>query len=163
MNKDIHYKVHDSPERSFVKVCSKASYLNCNPIREFFNNRLDAGQYHFVVDFKDCKSIDSTFLGILVRVAIKVKTEGSLSLLNLEGRNLETVKNLGIHKIAHVSSETIEEFAELKNINSSKNSEEASSSIIYEAHKALADLNNKNQRIFCDVIKFLEQKMEDSQ
>ena len=54
--------------------------------------------------------MDSTFLGILVGLSLKLKKEkqgGTLTLLNLVGRNLETVENLGIHKIAIVSSEFI--------------------------------------------------------
>ncbi|MDA8807297.1 hypothetical protein N9N55_08735 [Opitutales bacterium] len=47
-----------------------------------------------MIDFEDCSSMDSTFLGILVSVALKIRSaadEGSISLLNLRGRNLETV------------------------------------------------------------------------
>jgi hypothetical protein len=47
--------------------------------------------------------MDSTFLGILVGLALKLRKfedEGFLTLVNLRGRNLETVKNLGIQKIA---------------------------------------------------------------
>ncbi len=162
MNKEIHYQVHDSPERSLVRVSEKASYLNCNPIREFFANRLSAGQLNFVVDFEECKSLDSTFLGILVRLAIKVRPEGSLSLINLRDRNLETVKNLGIHKIANVSSHCVKSFEELTSIKMETEDDEASTQMIYEAHKALMDLNEKNQKLFCDVIKFLEQKRDES-
>ena len=55
------------------------------------------------VDFQHCSSMDSTFLGILVGLALqlrKLEVAGKLTLINLVGRNLETVKNLGIHKIA---------------------------------------------------------------
>jgi hypothetical protein len=37
----------------------------------------------------------------------------------------------------------------------------ASTRLIYEAHKSLMDLNQKNQKLFCDVVKFLEQKKEE--
>ena len=60
-----------------------------------------SGRRNYIVDFQDCSSMDSTFLGILVGLALKLRKfedEGYLTLVNLRGRNLETVQNLGIHK-----------------------------------------------------------------
>ena len=161
MDKNIAYQVHDTPERCFIRVSDKASYLNCSPVRDFILNRLESGKTSFVVDFDQCKSIDSTFLGILVSLAIKVKSSGSLTLLNLRDRNLETVRNLGIHKIALVSTESFGELDETVSIDESGAETKASTRVIYEAHKSLMDLNQKNQKLFCDVVKFLEQKKEE--
>ena len=61
-----------------------------------------SGRRNYIVDFQDCSSMDSTFLGILVRLALKLRKfddEGYLTLVNLRGRNLETVQNLGITKL----------------------------------------------------------------
>ena len=161
MDKNIAYQVHDTPERCFIRVLDKASYLNCSPVRDFILNRLESGKTSFVVDFDQCKSIDSTFLGILVSLAIKVKSSGSLTLLNLRDRNLETVRNLGIHKIATVSTESFGELDEAIAIDGIAAEAKASNRLIYEAHKSLMDLNQKNQKLFCDVVKFLEQKKEE--
>jgi anti-sigma B factor antagonist len=161
VDKNIAYQVHDTPERCFIRVSDKASYLNCSPVRDFILNRLESGKTNFVVDFDQCKSIDSTFLGILVSLAIKVKSSGSLTLLNLRDRNLETVRNLGIHKIAIVSTESFVELDEAMAIDESTADAKASTRLIYEAHKSLMDLNQKNQKLFCDVVKFLEQKKEE--
>ena len=161
VDKNIAYQVHDTPERSFIRVSDKASYLNCSPVRDFILNRLEAGQLNFVVDFDNCRSLDSTFLGILVSLAIKVKSSGSLSLLNLRDRNLETVQNLGIHKIAIVSTESFKDLDGIQDIKPINEEKKASSHLIYEAHKTLMDLNQKNQKLFCDVVKFLEQKKEE--
>jgi anti-sigma B factor antagonist len=161
VDKNIAYQVHDTPDRCFIRVSDKASYLNCSPVRDFILNRLESGKTSFVVDFEQCKSIDSTFLGILVSLAIKVKSSGSLTLLNLRDRNLETVRNLGIHKIAIVSTESFGELDETVSIDESGAETKASTRLIYEAHKSLMDLNQKNQKLFCDVVKFLEQKKEE--
>jgi len=161
VDKNIAYQVHDTPDMCFIRVSDKASYLNCSPVRDFILNRLESGKTSFVVDFEQCKSIDSTFLGILVSLAIKVKSSGSLTLLNLRDRNLETVRNLGIHKIALVSTESFGELDETVSIDESGAETKASTRVIYEAHKSLMDLNQKNQKLFCDVVKFLEQKKEE--
>ena len=161
MDKIIRYQVHDSPEKCFIRVSEKASYLNCGPLREFINDRYSSGQTNFVVDFEDCLSLDSTFLGMLVSLALKVKGNGSLSLINLRNRNLETVQNLGIHKIAIVSSERYEDLLNLSDINSNELDDKCSQETILDAHRSLIELNKKNQKMFCDVVKFMERRLQE--
>ncbi len=160
---DINYRVHVTPDRAFVKVLNKASYLNCEPLRNFFEEQGKKGQKRYVIDFDDCSSMDSTFLGILVSVALKIRSaadEGSISLLNLRGRNLETVCNLGIHQIANVSSDEIKDEVQLENLAIKSSHSNANSDTIYKAHKALMNLNEKNLKVFSDVVSYLEQKKE---
>jgi hypothetical protein len=126
---------------------------------------VEEGNRNFVIDFQNCSSMDSTFLGILVGLSLKLRKldeKGNLTLLNLIGRNLETVQNLGIHKIAHVSSEFISNPNELKNLELKNVNQQTCPELIYNAHKTLMDLNEKNSRIFRDVVNYLEQKVEDS-
>ncbi|MDA7822020.1 hypothetical protein N9A58_00365 [Opitutales bacterium] len=107
--------------------------------------------------------MDSTFLGILVGVALGIRKSadgGSISLLNLRGRNLETVCNLGIHQIAEVSSEEVRDEIQLETLANSSQSH-AKSETIYKAHKALMNLNEKNRKVFSDVVSYLDQKNEE--
>lgn len=157
---DINYRVHVTPDRAFVKVFEKASYLNCEPLRLFFEDQQKKGQKRYVIDFEDCSSMDSTFLGILVSVALQIRKSqngGNIALLNLRGRNLETVCNLGIHQIADISSDEVKDTVQLENLNGSL----TNSDTIYKAHKALMSLNEKNLKVFSDVVGYLEQKKEE--
>ena len=165
MNKETNYQVHDSPKAAVLQVLQKASYTNCEPVRNFFDKKFNAGQRSFIVDFASCTSVDSTFLGILVRLALNLtnsEDQGKLALANLPGRNLETVKNLGIHRIAEISSHAVESIKDLESLSVNGQDDVACSETIYEAHKTLMNLNEKNLRMFCDVISFLEQETERS-
>ena len=165
MNKETHYQVHDSPKAAVLQVLQKASYTNCEPVRNFFDKKFNAGQRSFIVDFANCTSVDSTFLGILVRLALNLRNSensGKLALVNLNGRNLETVKNLGIHRIAEISSHSVESVNDLESLSENGQDDIACSETIYEAHKTLMNLNEKNLRMFCDVVSFLEQENERS-
>ena len=165
MNKETHYQVHDSPKAAVLQVLQKASYTNCEPVRNFFDTKFNAGQRSFIVDFANCTSVDSTFLGILVRLALNLRNSensGKLALVNLNGRNLETVKNLGIHRIAEISSHAVESLKDLESLSENGQDDIACSETIYEAHKTLMNLNEKNLRMFCDVVSFLEQENERS-
>jgi anti-anti-sigma regulatory factor len=124
VNKETHYQVHDSPKAAVLQVLKKASYTNCEPVRKFFDRKFKAGQRTFIVDFTNCTSVDSTFLGILVRLALNLRNaedSGKLALINLTGRNLETVKNLGIHRIAEISSHAVESITELESLSANRN------------------------------------------
>ena len=108
--------------------------------------------------------MDSTFLGILVSVALKIRSKqngGSMVLLNLMGRNLETVCNLGIHQITEVSSEQIKDIEHLDELAQKAAQSSVGSNTVYQAHKALMNLNDKNLKVFSDVVSYLEQKKEE--
>ncbi len=163
-NLDANYKVHVTPDRAVIKVFGKASYLNAEPLRSFFQELEHDGQKRFVFDFQECSSMDSTFLGILVSVTLKLRKNaegGSVVLLNLRGRNLETVCNLGIHQIAEINSDEIKDPAHLENLLSNADRSSVNSQTIYAAHKALMSLNEKNLKVFSDVVSYLEQKSDD--
>ena len=165
MNKENNYQVHDSSKASVLQVLAKASYTNCEPVRNFFDRKFVEGQRSFIVDFAKCTSVDSTFLGILVRLALNLRNaenRGTLALINLTGRNLETVKNLGIHRIAEISSHSVQNNDDLEALGNNGASESACPETIYEAHKTLMNLNAKNLRMFCDVVSFLEQDIDNS-
>jgi anti-sigma B factor antagonist len=166
MIKEIHYKVHATPENAFVRVFQKASFLNCAPLRSFFEECMAAGRRNYVVDFQECSSMDSTFLGILVGLAMKLRKfedDGRLTLINLQGRNLETVQNLGIHKIADVNPDDLSsDDRELNDLENNEGRDSVGSETICQAHKTLMELNERNSKMFCDVVNFLERQKEDS-
>ena len=122
---------------------------------------ISEGCSKFIIDFQHCSGADSTFLGILVGLALELRKSSNndcLNLVNLSGRNLETVQNLGIHKIANVSSALINNVKQLEELKGESGNSSESSEEIYKAHKTLLELNEKNSKIFRDVVNYLEQK-----
>ena len=124
------------------------------------------GRRNYVVDFQECSSMDSTFLGILVGLAMKLRKfedDGRLTLINLQGRNLETVQNLGIHKIADVNPDDLSsDDRDLDDLENKEDRDSVGSETICQAHKTLMGLNERNSKMFCDVVNFLERQKEDS-
>ncbi|MBT3568330.1 MAG: STAS domain-containing protein [Opitutae bacterium] len=158
------YQVCTHTGYAFVKVTGRASYLNCDPLRRFLRGMMEEGHRNYVLDFADCSGLDSTFLGILVGVALAVRSEeeGSMTLLSLGERNLETVENLGIHRIAHVRPKLeMTDLDQLEAVDSGSDDEAISAREVCEAHKRLMELNESNARKFHDVVSFLEQRMDE--
>ena len=62
MNKESHYQVSVTPGK-LVRVFQKASYLNCGPLRSFFEESMLSGRRNYIVDFQDCSSMGQHFFG----------------------------------------------------------------------------------------------------
>lgn len=102
--------VNPQSDPLLLKIVGRASYLNSAPLSEFFNNCIQTGKLHFIIDFQECASMDSTFLGLLASVAMHALEhipQGSITLQNISQRNLELVKNLGLHKILKINDSPI--------------------------------------------------------
>ena len=81
-----------------------------------------------------------------------------MTLLRLGERNLETVRNLGIDRIAEVAEQDdLPESGLMEELEGEETS--TSRKEVYEAHKRLMALSSDNARKFHDVVTFLEQRL----
>ena len=89
-----------------IRICGRASFQNSAPLSTFFQEKVEQGPSRFVLDFADCTGMDSTFLGIIAGAAMETRRieGGYLALMRLGERNLELVRNLGLHRLAKVDS-----------------------------------------------------------
>ena len=145
-----------------VRINGKANYLNCNAFREFIEQMLADGRHHFVVDFENCKGMDSTFLGILAGTALELKKQdppGSLILCQLSERNHELITNLGLHNLLSISDATPRPSG-AESFDTLKNEEVSEAKNVLKAHEDLAEADADNVEKFQDVIAFLKNQVE---
>jgi anti-sigma B factor antagonist len=90
----------------FVKVVGRGSFQNSGCLKAFYQQLLKEGTHRFVVDLDACTYLDSTFLGILLSLALALKQGeyGPLHVLNAGPKNLDLLKNLGLDRLIHISS-----------------------------------------------------------
>ena len=155
------FLVNAYSEPVVMKINGRASYLNSAPASDFFERMLARGKREFVLDFHDCSGIDSTFLGIIAGVALKLcdaEDKGSMILCRMSRRNLELVRNLGLHRITKVDSGDytmhFDEPAEC--LGAVDRSEIENARMILSAHENLVEADGSNQAKFQDVIAFLK-------
>ena len=87
----------------FVRVVGRGIFLDSQPLRQYGSERM-ATHKEFYVDLRECQSMDSTFLGVLAGFALKLRNGGCLHLLNVAEPNLQSIRNLGLDRVAQVSS-----------------------------------------------------------
>jgi len=89
----------------FVKVVGRGSFQNSGCLKAFYLQLLKEGVGQFVIDLGACTYLDSTFLGILLGLGLKLREGGNnlLTILNASSRNLELLRNLGLDRLINVA------------------------------------------------------------
>src|SRR5256885_381537 len=94
----------------WVKVEGKGSFLNSGNLKEFAREMLDRGYREFVIDLADCAMMDSTFMGTMASVALRLKElgRGHLHVVHCGNRSQELLSGLGLDQIfdIHVNGTT---------------------------------------------------------
>jgi anti-anti-sigma factor len=171
-----------SADLGLVKVVGRGSFQNSSCFKAFYQQLLKEGVRRFVVDLGACSYLDSTFLGILLGLGLKLKEVegGFLNILNASPRNLELLRNLGLDRLIHVhgSDQPVESAGNgtsgsVPNLNGTKETQftevtcpvptraEAAPTIL-EAHEALMNFDPRNVPKFKDVVEFLREDLGQS-
>lgn len=144
-----------------VRIDGKANYLNCNKFREFMEKMIADGKSQFVLDFKSCMGMDSTFLGILAGCALGLRKQdppGLLVICHLSERNHELICNLGLQHLLTIGDDLPDDGdAKFSKIGES---EVSNAREILNAHKNLVQADEENAAKFQDVIAFLQNQVE---
>lgn len=149
-----------------VRIEGRASFQNSACLHDFIGDMVKSGKTRFVLDFMRCTSMDSTFLGVLAGAALKLRKltpPGSLVLARVGPRNLELIRNLGLHRLLTVDANESElSFGaagkQLECINNRSELENAR--LVLEAHENLVAADEANRGKFQDVLSFLRNRVE---
>lgn len=145
-----------------VHINGKANYLNCNNFRDFMDKMIREDKRKFVIEFNDCKGMDSTFLGILAGCALNLRKQnppGVLVISKLSERNHELICNLGLQHLLTIGDD-LPEFENPNTFSKLEESEVSSAHEILNAHKNLVAADEQNAAKFQDVIAFLQNQVE---
>jgi anti-anti-sigma regulatory factor len=150
----------------WVKVEGKGSFLNSGNLKEFARAMLDHGYREFVVDLADCAMMDSTFMGTMASVALRLKElgHGHLHIIHCGNRSQELLSGLGLDQIfdIHGNGERAPECESLDG-SARRPSPQAQkmdqAETMLEAHEALCEAAPENLFRFKDVLDFLRQDL----
>lgn len=149
-----------------VRVEGRASFVNSGSLKDFIAEMVRQGKTRLVLDLHHCTSMDSTFLGVLAGAALqlrKLTPPGGLTLVRVGERNLELIRNLGLHRLATVDcGEFKMEFdgSGAQALTEEKKTEIESAKLVLEAHEHLVTADSANAAKFQDVLAFLRNRVE---
>ncbi len=159
------YLVDAYSDPVLIKIRGRASFLNSQLIRDFLQQSIREGKRRFVVDFAECTGMDSTFLGVLAGTALELRKAvpaGSFVFCRLGLRNMELVRNLGLHRLATVDpgAAPLSSPPTATALEGPKQGEIENARLCLEAHENLAEVDEENRRKFQDVISFLKGRVD---
>jgi anti-anti-sigma regulatory factor len=158
-----HFLVDASTNPVVLKISGRATYLNTGVLGELFTKLLDEGKTGFVIDCQTCTGMDSTFMGLVASVALRLELRtptGSVVLCNLSPHQYQTVHNLGLHRILKIiARDKAPESLPVAYACMACEAEPATKAMILEAHESLMTVQPSNQHHFQDVVTFLKQDL----
>jgi anti-sigma B factor antagonist len=149
-----------------IRIEGRASFLNSACLRDFVNQMLKSGKTRYVIDFLRCTSMDSTFLGVLAGFALELRKstpKGSLVLTRMGQRNLELIRNLGLHKLLTIDSSEGGGAAAAAcdtALAPGPRGELENARLVLEAHENLVSADESNRGKFQDVLVFMKNRVE---
>ncbi len=124
---------------------------------------MNRGHREFIVDLKNCPVMDSTFMGTLAGMALRLREigQGQLHVINLNERNSELLQNLGLDQLFAIESASVKgvDAKAESAIESPAGGRDERARTMLEAHEALVEADPENIAKFKDVLDYLKQDL----
>jgi anti-sigma B factor antagonist len=150
----------------WVRVEGKGSFLNSGNLKEFAQEMVNRGYREFVIDLENCAMMDSTFMGTMAGVALRLKElgHGHLHVVHCGNRSRELLSGLGLDQIfsIHTNGSMAPECESLErapNDDRSVEQKKEQAQTMLEAHEALCQAAPENFLRFKDVLDYLKQDL----
>ena len=153
----------------WVRVAGRGSFLNSGSLKEFAREMVNRGYREFVFDLEECVMMDSTFMGTMAGMALRLKElgEGSLHVIHCGERSRELLSGLGLDQIFDIQVDGAEapqcealtqSIGDPAEKSTAAKREQVGTMI--EAHEALCQAAPKNLTRFKDVLEYLKQDLQ---
>jgi len=159
------YLVDAASDPVVIRIEGRASFQNSASLQQFLSEMRRQGRSRFVMDFQACTSMDSTFLGVLAGAALELRKAeggGSLVLCRVGERNLELIKNLGLHRLLIVDDGATASDVPARGTAlapQAKMNELENARLVLAAHENLVAADEANRTKFQDVLAFLKSRV----
>ncbi len=150
-----------------VKIGGRACFAAGPSFRTLTEELCQRGQTQFLFDLTDCQQMDSTLLGLLAGLAIKLArtsapaAERTVKLLNVNKRIAELLESVGVDHLFTILSDVPLNAAALDAVRTDAGAgREALAEASLEAHRTLMELDPGNVPKFKDVAQFLAEDLK---
>ena len=147
-----------------IRVSGKASLHFSEAMRHLCIKLLEMDITMVSIDLSACKSIDSSFMGILAMLGLRGREKQlQINLANVQPSVNQPLTELGLRKLFVFSStehgKMVENYTSLKK-NTANLSVESKLKTMIDAHETLMDIDSSNIAKFKDVVEFLRQDLK---
>src|SRR2546430_5422494 len=149
----------------WVRVEGKGNFLNSGSLKQFAQEMVNRGYREFVFDLEHCAMMDSTFMGTMAAVALRLKElgQGHLHVIHCGDRSRQLLSGLGLDQIFDIRANgaTAPECQKMKgDARDGADAEKRErAETMLEAHEALCEAAPENLSRFKDVLDYLKQDL----
>jgi anti-anti-sigma regulatory factor len=150
----------------WVKVEGKGNFLNSGNLKDFAREMVSRGYREFVVDLENCVMMDSTFMGTMAGVALRLRElgHGHLHVVRAGERSRDLLNGLGLDQIFSIHANGSQDAPQCEALAAPAATEsavqkEAQAQQMLDAHEALCEAAPENLSRFKDVLEYLKQDL----
>lgn len=164
--RNCDYYFAETDNICFLKLSGYNNYINCTAFKELvdkivYENKFD----EILIDLNEVSYIDSTNLGLIAKCAeYLIEKNNNKPVLYSTNPDINTLlESIGFKNAFILIDSHFDNKTEFNKLNSEeKMPREQLNQVLYDAHKALIRLDEKNRNTFADVIDVLEKKLNKS-
>ncbi len=159
-----------APPAAYVQVHGRGSFKVSPALKKFVGSAIGQGCRTIVMDMADCLGMDSTFMGVLAGIAMRLRKDacpGEVVVINLDAKNTGLLETLGLSKVVRLlrtplSSEQRHRFAVplsatgMEPLNVADADRETTARTMLAAHEDLVEVSPENLPRFQDVLAYLK-------
>lgn len=153
---------------AIIRLVGRGSFKNSGVLKDFALHALDAGDSSILIDLGACAGMDSTFMGVIAGLAMRLKKApgGQVTLANVSDRLAGLLSTLGLDLIVRVIpvgqrdpelSGLLNHDEGLKAISPAATPGEQTAALMLEAHEDLVKASPANLPKFKNVLDFLRE------
>jgi len=147
----------------WVRVEERGTFQNSGGLKDYCRNMIHRGYRKFVVDLANCQLMDSTFMGTLAGIALRLRElgQGDLQVINANARSQSLLENLGLDQIFEVKATgdpTAPHLPISAPVSEADLTAPAEHEAVLSAHEALVEADSRNAVKFHDVLEFLKKQ-----
>ena len=149
----------------WVRVKGKGSFLTSPALKGYVERSIDEGGTRFVIDLGECPAMDSTFMGTLAGIAMRLakSSGGRLQLNGVCERNRQSLEDLGLDALLDIDPADPEWRSHIEEVRCSlepleEETDASDAAHVLEAHRQLCEASEENVKKFATVLDVLEQR-----
>jgi len=154
---------------SWIRCAGKGNFMSSPAVKQCAERSLQDGERCVVIDLHLCTGMDSTFMGMLAGLAIRLSKQsdgGRLEIAGAAEKNVASLEDLGLNALMEINPTEAPWATALEEIRTQLqpwtgavlNMRERSQEVL-EAHKILSATNQDNAEKFDNVVQLLEKEL----
>jgi anti-anti-sigma regulatory factor len=155
--------------RVYVRVAGHGTFQNSQPLRHFAMEKIHQGHEEFIIDLGFCHGTDSTFLGVLAIIGLRLRQSGSTAivcLVNIDQHIMDVLQTLGLDRLFLINSGTPvlpadADYRQLPDTDISQLTRpldrDGATALVVEAHDSLIRADPRNSPRFKELARLLRE------